>query len=355
MAMETQVITGSFLSTGAAQAVYCPFKPGWIDTYNITEAITPVASNAVRSYWQIGMANGGGMFDAYNTGTTAVTVGSYTAPAGFTLLTLPGTPGVLFSSVTAISTATPPVVSATSHGLSTGNVVRILNVTGALQLGGLDFTITRTSANAFSLPFGPTLGVAGTSGSYIPISTLSAPQLGVGQTIVSTFDRIFFPRWRYITDITSATQAVITLSVTHGFTVGQLVRVIVPFQLSSTNSNIWTWTQSQIAALSFNPVEIVAITQSATVNTITVNFDTSSFGTFSFPTSAQAPFTCAQVIPVGEGTDATIASPNLLDDATVNVAQNGFSLASAATGTASPAGLVGETIFYKIGASSNQS
>jgi hypothetical protein len=112
--------------------------------------------------------------------------------------------------------------------------------------------------------------------------------------------------------ISKASSAVIVLSVTHQYTVGQQVRIIVPSAFGMTEIN------NQL-------VTITAI--NTTTNSITVNIDSTNFTTFAFPTSAVAALGVSQaiVVPVGEAAVNSTAQPfgNLLDDATRNTSFNG--------------------------------
>ena len=79
---------------------------------------------------------------------------------------------------------------------------------GALQFGGVDFTIGAVVANtSFVIPFAPTI-VAGTTFSFYKVK----------------WDPIFYPRSRYIKSISKAASAVVILTVTHGYTVGQVIK-----------------------------------------------------------------------------------------------------------------------------------
>jgi len=134
---------------------------------------------------------------------------------------------------------------------------------------------------------------------------------------------------RYISAITKAASAVVTMTVTHGFTVGQEVRLIVPAAYGMVEANNL---QGMITAID------------ATYNTITINIDSSSFTTFAFPLTGAAPFTPAIVVPVGED----VTYPNSNDDATTNTGYMGLKLAG---GAQSPAGSASDVIYWVAGKS----
>jgi hypothetical protein len=137
----------------------------------------------------------------------------------------------------------------------------------------------------------------------------------------------------------------VTLSVTHGYTVGQQISFVIP----------------TVTALAFGMTEldgteatIVAIGQADVngfTNTITVDVDTTGFTAFAFPLTTDPGFTPAQVIPVGENTATALNyGQNILADATVNTGNIGIQLMA---GAASPAGSQGDVIYWVAGKSVN--
>jgi hypothetical protein len=209
------------------------------------------------------------------------------------------TPGAAVTNITSI-TAVNHAVAATITPAAVGSIVRVYNSVNMYQIAGWDFTITAVTPTT-----NMTLGYLDASGFAAPGTTASFR--------VIPFDARFYPRNRRITSITQATSAVITMSVVHGFTVGQQVRMTVPAGWGMVEMNGLLGT-------------ITAVTTSATVNSITVNIDSSGFTAFAFPTSAVAALGIGvpEVTPVGEAA----ASPyqNLLDDATRNVSITGVSI-----------------------------
>ncbi len=110
----------------------------------------------------------------------------------------------------------------------------------------------------------------------------------------------------------------ITLSVAHGYTVGQEVRFNVPSAFGMTEIN--------------GLLGVITAVTTGSTNTITVNIDSTGFTAFAFPTSAVAAagVTFAQVVPVGEAAINSVSQPfgNLLDDATRNVSVTGVIVGS---------------------------
>jgi hypothetical protein len=306
--------SGRFTADGNQKLLTLRSDVDWIEVKNETVWAAGGAGNLVTAYWQRGMATG---IYSVKEATIGASVPTGALTTGFTLYDSSDmTPGALNTTITAVSNAAIPIVSATSTAtLQNGDIVRMINVTGAQQLGGIDFTIDTLVANtSFRLPYMAQI-VAGTTGSFRKIP----------------YNPIFYPRHRYISSVTQAAAAVIELTVTHGYTVGQKVRFQVPAAYGMTQLDGLTGT-------------ITAI--NTTTNTITTDIDSTAFTAFAFPLTAAVPFTPAQVIPVGEA--AEDAYTNLLDDATENQAVIGIMLAA---GAAEPAGQVNDVISWRAGKS----
>jgi len=311
---------GRFTSDGTSKELNIRSDVDWMEVINYTVADDDTQTTAVgvQYFWQRGMADDTGIEYKKSNAANAAQLTTALASGGFTLLdTSDQTPGTLNSTITAVSNAAIPVVTNTgTNGLSAGDVVRLIDITGAQQLGGMDFTVGNNtlSSTTFSLDYMAQI-VAGTTGSWRKIP----------------FQPQFYPRRRTITGITAATSAVITMSVTHGFTAGQAVRIKVPSAFGMTEMD--------------NLIGNITAVSTAN-NTITVDINSSAFTAFSFPLTAAVPFTFAEVIPVGETANGTYA--NSLDDATDNVSLIGMKLAA---GADSPAGSSSDVIYWRAGKS----
>lgn len=317
--MSSIIQSGTFTSDGTAKQLNIRSDVDWMEVENYTQlATTQATGRGVIFRWYRGMAAGTGIEITKADSNSDALQGETMTSGGFTLLdTSNQTPGTLNATITAISNAAVPVVSNSgTNGLSAGDIVRIIDVTTGQQLGGMDFTVGNSTltSGTFSLDYMAQIVTAG-AGSWRKID----------------FDPIYYPRRRFITDITGATSAVVTLSVTHGFTAGQAVRFNVPAAFGMT----------EMDGLIGN---ITAV--STANNTITVDIDSSAFTAFAFPVSGDVPFTHAQVIPVGETANSTYA--NTLDDATDNQAVVGMLLGAGIDG---PAGSSSDVIYWKAGKS----
>ena len=321
---------GTFTSTGATQILQIREGVDWINVYNQTNLMnsSPTTPIATQFFWQSGMAQNS-MFSFYKSNAAdANNLSQYNTTGGFytvnNTINIPG-PSV---AITAISNATPPVVSTgNTAGLANGSIVRIYNTTGAQQLGGLDFTIGAVSTNtSFTLAYVSSIAAA-TAGSYRLIP----------------YDKYWYPPTRVISNISSATQAIVTMTVTHNFTIGQRIRFVIPTV---------TATAYGTTALNLMEATIVNINQADTngfTNTITVNIDTTAFGAFAWPLTTDPAHSQPLVVPVGENTAQAITSnTNILGDAEVNLGYIGIALTG---GAASPGGANGNVMYWIAGKS----
>ena len=163
--------------------------------------------------------------------------------------------------------------------------------------------------------------VAGTTGSWKKIS----------------FNPLFYPRRRFVTKITGAASAVVTMSVKHGYLVGQKVRFIVPAAYGMIEMDGLSGT-------------ITAVDTTVTTgNSITVNINSSAFTAFAWPLTAGVPFTAAEVVPFGEDTAQAITSGvDPLNDATENTSSIGMTLTG---GAGNPGGANTNVMYWVAGKS----
>lgn len=319
---------GRFTSTGAAQILQLPSSCDWMWVYNQTQQYAAGAGQGVEFYWQRGMTQGRGTIYTKTAVTSALAVAQIAANAGFYLVDSSVNIPSASVALTGIDNSNPPVVFTGSTALLNNlDVVRIYSTVGALQLQGLDFTIDNIVANtSFEL-------------AYMAAIANANPGAGTWRRI--PFDPLYYPRRRLITKISQATQAIVTLSVTHGYTVGQEIRFVIP-----------TVTALAFGMTELNEVQatIVAVGQAdadGVTNTITVDVDTTGFTAFAFPLTADGAFTPAQIVPVGENTaEALSANVNILGDARVNTGFLGMQLQA---GAASPAGVANDVIYWVAG------
>lgn len=314
---------GKFTSDGTAKDLNIRSDVDWMTVYNYTQAATQATPGVgVQYYWQRGMATDTGIEYVKADGADTLTMVTLSS-GGFSLLdTTSQTPGAEVTGTT-ITKAAPPVCTATSHGYITGDIVRIYSSDEMDQMNGLEFSVTRTGANTFTL-------------TNMDTNTSNFTQSAAFKARRITNNPIFYPRNRVITDISVASSAIVTMAVTHGLTAGQKVRLAVPSAFGMVEMDGLQATVTAIGAADANGY----------TNTITLDIDSAAFTAFAWPAASAAPLSFAQVIPIGEAATGTYA--NNLDDATDNQAIIGMRLEA---GTNSPAGATSDVIYWVAGKS----
>jgi hypothetical protein len=316
---------GRFIASGNGETIVLRSGIDWLWVKNITVSYAAGGGTGAEFYWQRGMTQGRGTIYTKTAVTNALAVSQIAANAGFYLVdssvNIPG-PSL---SLTGITNGNPPVVNtANTSSLSDGDIVRIFHTVGALQLAGLDFTIDNINAGvSFELAY---------------MAQIASANPGAGTFRRIPYDPIFYPRNRYITKISQASQAVVTLSVIHDFTIGQVVRIIVP-----------TVTATTYGMTELNGLQATIVAVDIVNNTITIDIDTTGFSAFAFPLTTAPGFTPAQIVPMGENTAQALSSNvNILGDATENQGYLGLKLVAGAN---SPAGVVNDVIYWVAGKS----
>jgi len=321
---------GRFTADGTFVTIQLRSGIDWVLIKNETVSYAAGAGAGAEFYWQRGMAQGRGTIYTKTAVTGALAVAQIAANAGFYLVdssvNLPGASLAL----TGITAGNPPVVNtANTSSLSNGDIVRIFSTVGALQLGGLDFTIdTLTPGVSFALPF---------------MAQIANANPGAGTFRRIPYNPYFYPSSRYITKVSQATQAIVSLSVIHSYTVGQVVRFIVPPITAAA------YGMTELNGLQATIVAIRQADADGKFNTITVDVDTTGFTAFAFPLTTAPGFTPAQVVPMGENTATALnLGANILGGATLNDAFIGIQLTAGAN---SPGGVANDVIYYLAGTS----
>ncbi len=267
------------------------------------------------------------------------------------------------TALTGLSAANGAVLTtAATTGISAGTIVRVygLNGAGQQEMGGIDYSVGYGAITPTTFDL-----------SYLN-STGSAPSTAGFYRIIP-YSPLFYPRRRVITNITATLPTVITLSVDHGFTVGQKVRLNLVGGAAiwgnyAALSNYDAVIDSSTSADAYT-ITAVNVATGAGNNTITIDGPgTVGFGSFltQWELVLARGYTPAEVIPVGEDTSYAITSllqqtpqvngvqinatnTGLLADSTVNTGFLGMILQA---GALLPAGSANDVIFWKAGKSS---
>jgi len=305
------VASGSFTSAGAAKQIALRSDFDFFETENHTQAATTqTTGRGIEFSWRKGYASDSAKMISKEDSASTVTHEVVTS-GGFTRVdqSVQAPEAAKATSGTDIAKATS-VVTSTAHGYSVGDRVRMYGTTAMLQIAGMEFTITAVpDANSFTL-------------GYIDMSGFAADATaGFSRRIPN--NPLYVPTKNYITGITAATSAVVTLSVTHNLAVNDKVRLHVPAVFGMTQANNIVGTVSAVSTAN---------------NTVTLSdVDSSAFTAFAFPASASVPFTHAHLVPFGD-------VANGVEQALDNQAQIVMNLAA---GADSPAGLTNDIIYWR--------
>ena len=358
-------------ATVVTQVIQVPSNLDYLYVRNYTQVGTAgeAAPNSAgyEFYWQRGMPAGSAMV-RYKTVTTNAGVDDLILSGGFTLYDPSGQSAGslpligLAVATTAVSNTTSPVVSTSSTTrliASTDTVrrtiVRINDTAAQQDTQGIDFAIGAVVANTSF-----TLTIAGLNA----LANVPDAVDGAGFYRVLNVDPLFYPRHRFITNITKAVNANVSTSVQHGMTPGQEVRFSIP----------------KLAIAPFGMLELDGVV--ATILTVvddfnyTINIDTSAYSTFVWPETAQVPSSYPIMVPVGEDTAVSLVAlgsqtpsigglkinatqTGLLADSTVNTGLLGMVLGTGAAGDVlttaitGPAGTTaGDIVYWQAGKSS---
>lgn len=288
----TLITQGSFLSTGVNVKIPLPSSVDYFKTYNLTQMpLAPATAVVVMAEWF-----GGGLINA-NSGlrwkkssSTSVlnldTFATSTATNGFTYVTTsPVVEAQAANAITAITAANPAVVSQTNT-YQNGDIIQIYNTTGDLTIGGMNFQISSASGSGYTL-----LGLANVAG-----NGLAAATAGFTRRISSNL--AVDPQFLFITNISAATQAVVSTSVdpSNYYVVGNKIKLTVPSGFGMTQANQLTATILAVNA--------VSATANIGAYNLTLNLDTSAFTAFAFPVTTLSPTAplFATLAPAGSST-----------------------------------------------------
>lgn len=282
----TIVSQGTFTqpATAVNQIIPLPSGADYFVTTNLTQmATTQSTGRVVRGEWY------GGGLTAVNDGlrwkktnsTSAINIDKFstsTASSGFTYITKFPAPQAAVTGTT-ITNASPAVASATNT-YSEGDTVIIYNSVGMEQISGMTFTITSVSGSGFTL-----LG--------LDASGFSAAATAFTVRRVNQFTPVE-PSFLYVTKVSQAVQAQVTVSQANMVYVGQKLEFTVPGSFGMIQLNNFYLAQNL-------PVVVVSIVDAYN---FTINLDTTNFTAFAFPASSASPTAqlFATVAPAGQST-----------------------------------------------------
>ncbi len=283
----TIVTQGTFTqpATAVNQIIPLPSGADYFMVTNLTQmATTQTTGRVVRGEWY------GGGLTAVNDGlrwkktnsTSAVNIDAFstaTASNGFTYVTSFPAPQAALTGTTI--TAANPAVASVVHTYSDGDQVVIYNAVGMEQISGMTFTISSSSSGtAFTL-----LG--------LDASGFAAPATAFTVRRVNMFTPVE-PSFLYVTKITKAAGATVTVSQANSVYLGQKLEFTIPGSFGMVQLNNFNQPQSK-------PVVVTSITDAYN---FVINVDTTNYTAFAFPASALSPTAqlFATIAPAGQST-----------------------------------------------------
>lgn len=281
----TIVTQGTFTQPSTAVGQYIPLPSGvdYFKTYNLTQMATTQTTgrNVIGEWFGGGLtANNDGISwvkaNSANT-MTASTFASLSAN-GFTYVNKYPSPQASLTGTT-ITNANPAVASVTNT-YSNGDQVIIYNAVGMQQISGMTFTISSVSGSAFTL-----LG--------LNASGFSAGATSFQVRKIAPFAPVE-PSYLYVTAVTQAASAQVTVSQANMVYLGQKLEFTIPASFGMVQLNNFNLSQNLPAV----------VTSIVDAYNFTINVNTSGFTAFAFPPSSGSPTTqlFATVAPAGQST-----------------------------------------------------
>ncbi len=291
----SNILSGSFTSAAAVafHDVLLPLgepdrfvlenRTAWNDNAIVTE--TSIVSKRFRGMAEeaaLGTDMGVNTSDELSAAAAPITANGFRFIDSFN----PPTFAALALNGTEITRANGAVASMADTGsIQVGSVVRFDNTTAMLQISGYDIEVTAVSVN---------------TNIDLNIDTTNFAADATAGNVRLFIPPRFFPRFRYIVPlagavgITQATNAVVSMSVAHDFSVGEKVglRVSTDYGMSEANN-------------------LVATVTAVGTFTVTLDLDTSGFTAFLPPLSLtySEGVTQATIVPAGSGPEAGANPP----------------------------------------------
>lgn len=336
----TLITQGSFLSTGVNVKIPLPSSADYFKTYNLTQMpLAPATAVVVMAEWFGGSliaANSGLRWKKTNS-TSAMNLDTFatsTASNGFTYVTtVPVVEAQAANAITGITAANPAVVTQTNT-YQNGDIIQIYSPTGDLTIGGMNFQISSASGSGYTL-----LGLANVAG-----NGLAAATAGFTRRISSNL--AVDPQFLYITNISAASQAVVSTSVDPSayYVVGGKIHFSIPAGFGMVQMNQLTGTILAVNA--------VSATANIGAYNMTVDIDSSAFTAFAFPATTLSPTAplFATLAPAGQSTQF---NPLTNTYTGYNISKMPFHTGQftpymlLAGGAQSPAGANGDTILWQ--------
>ena len=330
----TIVTQGTFIqpATAVNQVISLPSGADYFKTYNLTQmALAPATPVVVMAEWF------GGGLTAVNDGlrwkkssSTSVlnldTFQTSTASNGFIYVTSYPAPQAALTGTTITQAAN--AVASVTNTYSNGDQVIIYNAVGMQQISGMKFTISSVTGSQVTLLGLNSSGFATAATSFLVRR-------------VSQYTPVE-PSMVYVTAVTQAAQAQVTVSQANQVYLGQKIEFTIPGSFGMVQLNNFNQPQS-------NPVDVTAIIDPYN---FLINVNTTNFTAFAFPASTGSPTTAlfATLAPAGQN-----AMYNPITRVTTGYDFTNIPFRSGVqlpymylpAGSQSPGGAAGDTILYQ--------
>ena len=280
----TIVTQGTFVqpATAVNQIIPVPSGCDYFKTVNYTQMSAAAPTACVAGEWY-----GGGITPVNDglrwtkAGSSAIIIDKFsnsTASNGFTYVTSLPAPQAALTGTTITKAAN--AVATVTNTYSEGDTVVIYNAVGMQQISGMTFTITSVSGSGFTL--------LGLNSSAFATAATSFQVRRVSQYAPVE------PSFYYVTNVSQASQGVVTVSQANSVVVGQKFEFTVPGSFGMVQLNNYYQPQSK-------PIVVTSIIDDYNFK---INVDTSGYTAFVFPTSLSSPTSqlFATIAPAGQST-----------------------------------------------------
>jgi hypothetical protein len=348
--MSCQILSGSFVNT-ASTPKFIPIVAG-INQFrlrNLTRSgVTALGVSGSLTSDRIvkaafnpsTMSNGTALIEQQGTvaGILAPLSNGICAINGFTIVNgATYSQGATKSILSFVPASTTTFTTSTNHGYQVGDVVRIVSLTSAPQMGGLLMTVTATNGtNTFTTLFDSTNAVTSV-GSVYKVGNFAQQNTA-----------LYYPQNRAIASISQANPMVVKTLVQQNYQIGDVVRFQIPTVFGM---------QQLVSPSTGLPVQFTVSAVNNAVGTQSVTFantDSSAYTAFAWAAAASYPYGLPVMIPQGEGNlnalSGVTPSPlpygnqDILGFATQNQGQSGILIgAGDGTNSATTGGIIGIT------------
>ena len=258
-------------------------RPDWVFIEDLTNyGALSTAAAAIASKWYSCMAQGSYLGEGQTSATPASSITLYPTAGtsgGFTFVDQTNPPVYTKVAITAINGTTGVVSTGSTAGLNVGDFVRLINVTGALELSTTLFQVTALGTGPTTFTLGM-LATAVTAGLVVANGTT-----GFYQKVYPGF---MYPKLSPVLYITQATQAKVYFARPNDYTPGELVdfQIPLPYGMIQLSNLTATPVAGHYPGHPPGAARVLQTINTATESSIVIDYDTTGFPAFTFPTSA---------------------------------------------------------------------